>query len=115
MHLYEHAARMWIPSIKFNKWVIRSTLATNFKFLSDFLNLTVTRLGVLLMVGAMCFVAIRAAIAKELSPYVHISVRFDMGETIMHAIPTSFFLTRWGQMGVPYRPSTEATGGACPL
>ena len=53
-----------------------------------------TRQEVLLLVGAMHFVVVRAAITKKVSPNVHIIKNFDVGGTINQFLHVPTFEVR---------------------
>lgn len=88
MYLYGYAAQMLIPSITI-WWVadmqyFSSALKVEISFFQ--LDLMLTRQVVLLLVGAMNFVAVRAAITKTLEPYVLIIKNSHVYSTI-HQTP----------------------------
>ena len=59
------------------------TLAADLRFILDFLTrFDVEEADSFIMVGAVHFVAVRAAIMKTLAPYVRIIEIFDVGGTI---------------------------------
>ena len=71
---------------QFDGWLIRSTLVANLRFRLHLCTRFDVDKARSIIIGAMHFVAVRAATTKMFAPYLHIIKNFDVCSTI-HQTP----------------------------